>query len=165
MPPPISLALPSTLAYQIPPFVVGLLVVLFVAVGVILILTVLIQRPQGGGLSGAFGSGAGSGQTAFGAKTGDALTIITIAMFVVWLIFAVGLNLTMRPGAAQPAAIQAPADQPPPSPEGTPATDAPGATQLGTSQPGAEAPSEPAPSQPPAGEPAPDGGLPGSVPE
>src|SRR5690606_36556084 len=57
------------------PILTNLLVVLFLFVCVVLILTILIQRPAGGGLSGAFGSGAGSGQTAFGAKTGDALTI------------------------------------------------------------------------------------------
>lgn len=75
----------------------GILVFLFLAVSVLLILLVLIQRPQGGGLSGAFGAGAGSGQTAFGAKTGDALTMGTIIMFVVWLLFAVGMVFALRP--------------------------------------------------------------------
>ena len=83
-------------------FLTSLLVVGFVFVSVILILVVLIQRPQGGGLSGAFGSGAGSGQTAFGAKTGDALTIATIIMFVIWLGSAVGLVFAARPSASQP---------------------------------------------------------------
>ena len=67
-------------------------------------LTVLIQRPQGGGLSGAFGSGAGSGQTAFGARTGDALTVATIAMFVLYLVAAIGLNFATHPANAAPAA-------------------------------------------------------------
>ena len=64
-------------------WVKSLLSVGFLFVSIILILTVLIQRPSGGGLSGAFGAASGSGQTAFGAKTGDALTIFTIIMFVV----------------------------------------------------------------------------------
>lgn len=83
----------------------GLFIVWFLLVCVLLILAVLIQKPQGGGLAGAFGSGAGSGQTAFGAKTGDALTWATIIMFVVWLITAVGLNLAFRP--ADPTTIEA----------------------------------------------------------
>ena len=86
----------------IPSWVIGLLVALFFLICIILILTVLIQRPQGGGLSGAFGSAAGSGQTAFGAKTGDALTIATIAMFVIYLLVAVGLNYAVRPPAPPP---------------------------------------------------------------
>lgn len=82
----------------------GLLTVFFIFVCVVMILTVLIQRPQGGGLSGAFGSGAGSGQTAFGARTGDALTWATIIMFAIFIITAVGLNFAARPA---PAAIPA----------------------------------------------------------
>ncbi|MEM1330656.1 MAG: preprotein translocase subunit SecG [Planctomycetota bacterium] len=81
---------------------VGISVVVFMAISVVLILVVLIQRPQGGGLSGAFGSSAGSGQTAFGAKTGDVLTFATIGMFVLWLLVAVGLVFATRPSAITP---------------------------------------------------------------
>lgn len=81
--------------------VVGALTVLFLFCSVLLILTVLIQRPQGGGLSGAFGGGGGAGgETAFGARTGDALTMATIGFFVLWLSIAVGLVLFMTPGVA-----------------------------------------------------------------
>lgn len=73
------------------------LVILFLIVSLALIGIVLIQRPSGGGLSGAFGSGSGSGQTAFGTKTGDALTIITVCFFVVWLGLAMGLNWATKP--------------------------------------------------------------------
>jgi len=67
----------------------GLLVGAFLIVCVIMMLVVLIQRPQGGGLSGAFGAGgSGAGQTAFGTKTGDALTYATIGMFLLYLAFA-----------------------------------------------------------------------------
>src|SRR5580765_2612686 len=89
--------MPVMLAWA--PWLIGILTVVFLLVCIILILTILIQRPQGGGLSGAFGSNAGSGQTAFGAKTGDALTIATIGMFVVYVLFAVGLNYAVRPSA------------------------------------------------------------------
>ncbi len=78
--------------------VIGTLTVLFLFCSVLLILTVLIQRPQGGGLAGAFGGGGGAGgETAFGARTGDALTMATIAFFVVWLAIAVGLVWVMTP--------------------------------------------------------------------
>ena len=79
------------------PYLVGLAVVGFVALSVLMVLMVLIQRPQGGGLSGAFGASSGSGQTAFGAKTGDALTIATIIVFVTWLLAAIGLVFLARP--------------------------------------------------------------------
>lgn len=102
----------------------GILVLAFVAISILMILTVLIQRPAGGGLSGAFGSGAGSGQTAFGTKTGDALTIATITMFVLFLVFAIVLNYVARPGeppsgtpTAAPAQ-SAPATTTPPAPTG-----------------------------------------------
>jgi preprotein translocase subunit SecG len=76
---------------------VGLLVVFFLFVSASLILVVLIQRPQGGGLSGAFGGGSGSGQTAFGAKVGDVLTYATVAIFVLFLATAIGLNFVIQP--------------------------------------------------------------------
>ncbi len=75
----------------------GLLVVFFIVTCVALILVVLIQRPQGGGLSGAFGGGSGSGQTAFGAKVGDVLTYATITIFVLFLLTAIGLTYAIRP--------------------------------------------------------------------
>lgn len=79
---------------------VGLLVVFFLFVSASLILVVLIQRPQGGGLSGAFGGGSGSGQTAFGAKVGDVLTYATVAIFVLFLGTAIGLNFVIQPSEA-----------------------------------------------------------------
>jgi preprotein translocase subunit SecG len=86
------------LTLGVSPWIASLLVALFLLVCLLLILIVLIQRPQGGGLSGAFGAGGGgSGQTAFGAKTGDALTIATIGIFVLYLGLAVGLQFAARP--------------------------------------------------------------------
>lgn len=96
---------------------IGLMVAVFVMISVVLVLAVLIQKPQGGGLSGAFGAGGGSGQTAFGTKTGDVLTMTTISIFVLWLIFAVVLNFATRPPRpdAAPGVIQSggvPSDAP-----------------------------------------------------
>src|SRR6266478_3522331 len=102
------------LAFTWNTYLIGLVTVVFLAVCLLMVLTVLIQRPQGGGLSGAFGSGAGSGQTAFGAKTGDALTIFTIIVFVLFLSLAVSLNYGYRP----PANVVPAADT---EPEKTPA--------------------------------------------
>lgn len=87
-----------TLGVTWPPIVVGLLVVLFVVVSCLLMIIVLLQRPQGGGLSEAFGaSAAGAGNTAFGARVGDALTTATIAIFIAFLMTAVVLNWAVQP--------------------------------------------------------------------
>lgn len=106
------------------PVLSNLLMLVFIAVAVIMILIVLIQRPSGGGLSGAFGaSSGGSGQTAFGAKTGDALTLMTIGTFILFILTAIVLVYASRPSStptgtpvAAPEGEQVPAE---------PATDAP----------------------------------------
>lgn len=103
----------SVLTLAMAPWLTGLATVGFLLICLLLCLIVLIQRPQGGGLSGAFGAGGGSGQTAFGAKTGDALTIATVSIFVVFLIGAVALNFAVRPDEARPAAEQTSAEQTP----------------------------------------------------
>jgi preprotein translocase subunit SecG len=101
-------------------FVIGLLVVGFIVISLMMILTVLIQRPTGGGLSGAFGSSSeGAGQTAFGARTGDALTVATVTMFIVFLGFAIGLNFAVTPPTAAEAA-EAAAEPPAPIEESIP---------------------------------------------
>jgi len=98
--------LDPTLAITLPQWAVALLVVGFLFVSIVMILIVLIQRPSGGGLSGAFGAGGGgsAGQTAFGARTGDALTIATITIFILYLLAAIFLNYTIAP----PSAIETP---------------------------------------------------------
>ncbi|MFN7021656.1 MAG: preprotein translocase subunit SecG [Phycisphaerales bacterium] len=125
---------------------VALLVAAFLVVCVVLILTILIQRPQGGGLSGAFGSNSGSGQTAFGAKTGDALTIATIGMFVVYVLFAIGLNYVVRPSAV--------VDEPPAA-TGTGAGPSSDVTTVPMGDPPASAPADPGGAEPASPEPAP----------
>jgi preprotein translocase subunit SecG len=150
---------------QLPPIAINLMVVGFLIVCLIMILTVLIQKPQGGGLSGAFGSGAGSGQTAFGARTGDALTVATIAIFVIYLLAAIGLNYTVRPTIAAPSEVQATTtEQTPPAVPGAPtaapttetAPVAPVPVPPAATEPAAEPASEPTdtPAAEPAAEPA-----------
>jgi preprotein translocase subunit SecG len=90
-----------TLAMYWNPVLTNILVGVFLIVSIAMILLVLIQRPQGGGLSGAFGAGGGggggAGQTAFGTKTGDVLTGATITIFLLFLITAIVLNFATRP--------------------------------------------------------------------
>jgi preprotein translocase subunit SecG len=134
---------------QIPAWLVGGLVAVFLLVSVVLILTVLIQRPMGGGLSGAFGSGAGSGQSAFGAKTGDVLTIVTIVVFSIWLLGAIGLNFATRPPEAtvQPQIV----------PDGPPTTGDPAATAGGAVRQPTDVPAETAAETPGEADPAGEG--------
>ncbi len=112
MPVPASLSLAA-----ISPVVTNLLIGLFLLISIVMILLVLIQRPQGGGLSGAFGSGGGggAGQTAFGTKTGDVLTWATIGIFVAFVGFAIVLNFATRPAdpADVPVRMTAPAGSAP----------------------------------------------------
>lgn len=107
----VNLASTAPVLAQISPIVINLLVGGFLLISIVMILIILIQRPQGGGLGGAFGAGGGggggggAGQTAFGTKTGDVLTGGTIAIFVLFIIFAIILNFVTRP-------VQATASQP-----------------------------------------------------
>lgn len=71
-----------------------ILTVLFILVSAVMILIVLVQRPQGGGLAGAFGGAAGGGtDTVFGGRVGDALTVMTVIAFAAYLLLAIGLNV------------------------------------------------------------------------
>jgi preprotein translocase subunit SecG len=67
---------------------------LFIVISVILVLIVLAQRPQGGGLASAFGgAGGGGSDTAFGGRTGDVLTYATIGAFICYVLIAIMLNI------------------------------------------------------------------------
>ncbi len=70
----------------------SILTVIFIVVSIALVLIILVQRPQGGGLAAAFGGGGGS-DTAFGGRTGDALTVATVTVFTLYLAVAIGLNI------------------------------------------------------------------------
>jgi preprotein translocase subunit SecG len=69
------------------------LTIVFIVASVAMVLIILVQRPQGGGLAGAFG-GAGGGGTegVFGGRVGDALTIMTVVSFCIYLVLAIVLN-------------------------------------------------------------------------
>lgn len=56
----------------------------------LLILVVLLQRGRGGGLAGAFGGSGGS--SAFGAKTGDVFTWITVVVATVFVLLSIVTN-------------------------------------------------------------------------
>ncbi len=68
------------------PVFYSILSILFLMIAVLLFLVILVQRGRGGGLVGAFGGPGGS--SAFGAKTGDVFTIITVVMAVLFLVVA-----------------------------------------------------------------------------
>ena len=74
-----------------------LMTIIFVIVSVLLIIIVLLQKGRGGGLAAAFG-GVG-GQSAFGSKTGDTFTKITIGFVVVFLVLAVLVSKYYKPEA------------------------------------------------------------------
>ena len=65
---------------------VTILAILFVLICVLLIGIILLQKGRGGGLSGAFG-GAG-GHSAFGSRTGDMFTWITVVLVGLFLVVA-----------------------------------------------------------------------------
>jgi len=131
----------------------------FAIVAILLMIVILLQRGKGVGLAGAFG-GAGGG-TAFGAKTGDVLTWVTIVFALVLLTFAVALNYVFKStgpglGAAsqQPPAQTTPGPMPAPMPT-VPLTPVP--VQPATTVPPAAtpAPAAPAPVVPESPAPAP----------
>jgi protein translocase SecG subunit len=118
------------------PWATALLMVLFIGVSVLMVLAILIQRPQGGGLAAAFGgSSAGSGQTALGTKTGDALT-------------------TPPPPRPEVTEVVAPETAPATTPATAP-TDAAPSTPAPTETKPADQPAQPAPTQPAPTQPAP----------
>ncbi|MGD2110837.1 MAG: preprotein translocase subunit SecG [Phycisphaerae bacterium] len=61
-----------------------LLAAALIAVCCVLMIVILLQRGRGSGLTGAFGGGGGS--SAFGAKTGDVFTWITVVVAAVFLL-------------------------------------------------------------------------------
>jgi preprotein translocase subunit SecG len=93
-------------------FLVATLGILFVLVSLFLLLVVLIQKPKGGGLSGAFGGAGGAVQTAFGSKVGDMLTWVTVVCFALFLLLAVFLTWQIHAQSSQ-AAMPTPVRQAP----------------------------------------------------
>lgn len=68
----------------------GLLAVVLMFTCLLLMLVILLQRGRGGGLVGAFG-GAG-GTSAFGAKTGDVFTWITVIVAGIFVLLSIAAN-------------------------------------------------------------------------
>jgi preprotein translocase subunit SecG len=126
----------------------GILATIFVGFCFLLCLVVLIQKPKGGGLSGAFG-GAGGAQAIMGAKTGDVLTWVTIGFFVVFILLGIGLVYSTRHDAneAKHPTIVAP-DINAIAPGTEPAK--PGTSPATTPAPATPAPATPAPTPAPA---------------
>jgi preprotein translocase subunit SecG len=97
---------------------ITLMAILFLLVSLILILAILVQRPRGGGLAGAFGGAGGMAQTAFGAKIGDFLTWASIILFALFLLLAMGLTWATKPAAKAPKGatpVETPAQTPGPT--------------------------------------------------
>jgi preprotein translocase subunit SecG len=81
----------------------GLLTLALILICALLMLVILIQKGRGGGLSGAFGGGGG-GSTAFGTKTGDVFTWITIALASLLLLLTILANHAFDPSGGRAVA-------------------------------------------------------------
>jgi preprotein translocase subunit SecG len=101
------------------PFVMKVVVGIWVLAALILVLLILIQKGRGGGLSSTFG---GMGSSLLGTKTGDFLTWVTISVVVIWLLLSVVSAKWFKPEAneflqRQPSPSM-PAQQMPQTPAG-----------------------------------------------
>ncbi len=113
-----------------------LVATLMISVCILLMLIILLQKGRGEGLAGAFGGGGGS--SAFGAKTGDVFTWITVSLATVFIFLSVVANFvfdesaiatsnvatltTDQPPAAPVEDSSAPITLPPPTPVTIPST-------------------------------------------
>ncbi len=70
-----------------------LIATLFIVICILLIVVVLLQKGRGGGLGAAFG-GAGGG--AFGTRTGDVFTWVTIGLTAAFLLMAITTTLVFQ---------------------------------------------------------------------
>jgi preprotein translocase subunit SecG len=67
-------------------YLLGFLNLVIVVLTLFLIILILIQRGKGGGLAGAFGGMGGS--SAFGARTGDVFTKVTVGVAFAWILLS-----------------------------------------------------------------------------
>ena len=67
-------------------YLLGFLNFVIVVLTLFLIILILIQRGKGGGLAGAFGGMGGS--SAFGARTGDVFTKVTVGVAIAWILLS-----------------------------------------------------------------------------
>ncbi len=115
----------------------------FVLVSLLLIGLILLQKNRGSGLSGAFG-GVG-GHSAFGTKTGDFLTWLTVGLTGVFMLLAIIGNFAFEPVKATTPQPVAPATTPDPVPTPPPVSSNPPSTPPPTT-----AAPTPTPTPPPA---------------
>jgi len=104
-------ALPPTLPDLAPllaqiTWTIRIMAIAFVVISVFMMLVILIQKPKGGGLSGAFGGAGGSDTSFVGAKVGDFLTILTVGCFLAFLLLGMGLTWAINPTENSAAAAQ-----------------------------------------------------------
>jgi preprotein translocase subunit SecG len=76
------------------PFVMKIVVGVWVLLAFVLVLIVLIQKGRGGGLSSTFG---GLSNSLLGTKTGDFLTWVTISVVALWLLLSIVAAKFFRP--------------------------------------------------------------------
>jgi len=97
-----------------------LLTTFFVLTCILLIVVVLLQKGRGGGLGAAF---SGAGSAAFGTRTGDVFTWVTIVLTALFLLLAVATSFVYRKPVSpvQPQGPVAPQGETAPSPAGVPA--------------------------------------------
>ncbi|MFA5293566.1 MAG: preprotein translocase subunit SecG [Phycisphaerae bacterium] len=88
------------------PFVMKIVVGIWLFVAVAMVLLVLIQKGRGGGLSSAFG---GISNSLLGTKTGDFLTWVTISLVAVWLVLSVVAAKWFKPQTSEYLQGQKPA--------------------------------------------------------
>jgi preprotein translocase subunit SecG len=124
------------------PFVMKIVMALWLISCLALVFIIMIQKGKGGGLSAAFG-GAGGTSSLFGAKTGDFLTWVTIGVAGVFLFLAVIMGLYYRPTVSVPQqAVTAPGtSQPQPAAPGA-QPQVPVQPQTPATQPAAPAPAQ-----------------------
>ena len=79
-----------------------LLAALLIGICLLMMLVILLQKGRGQGLSGAFGGGGGGG--AFGAKTGDIFTWVTIVFAGLFLLITVVSNFAFDETPIPPSA-------------------------------------------------------------
>ena len=84
-----------------------ILTIALIVVSTAMVLIILVQRPQGGGLASAFGGAGGGGtDTVFGGRVGDALTVMTVVAFLLFLGLAIALSLVESKGVVDTSQTQ-----------------------------------------------------------
>ena len=90
-------------------FIGSVVSIMLIGVSLLLIGLILLQKNRGAGLSGAFG-GVG-GHSAFGTKTGDFLTWVTVGLVAIFLLLNIAGNFVFEPepiSTAVPTLSQSP---------------------------------------------------------